>query len=428
MWLARGVQSAIFYYATCTPCAAAEDRRRRKKEAVRARREQAKSAVVVTDQPQLFHQPTPFSTNAGWMEEIALGPGPPVRRHRTKNGASDGTTLPRLSSTSSMTVEESMLSAGGKGKSSLGEKLHWSRFQREDEVLWGEEEKLAQETEQSAQGSSVGISGRGRAGTSHSNRYYIARAPPVNDLHPPIVSGPTSRTETRWMLQPPPSAKVMAGKARDDYLHDSRDSSVRKRSRLDMKIKESEEEEELIEEGHSTPVMDRTSWLLSKANSYRRSTDHHKKPRPAALDIDNLIRTPERRRKGNVDNPEGLQPPQSAITATPRSASMTNVRHAYDEWHLQISPSFHSRSNSPSSMGSPADSLHWPDTPPYSRPESKSPEAEANGKAFHPSYLNLAVSAHREETKSIEAIHVEVNEPRSREQIQPLKWRWSFDI
>jgi hypothetical protein len=421
MWLARGVQSAIFYYATCTPCAAAEDRRRRKKEAVRAQREQARSrsTEIVTDQPQPFPQPTPFSTNAGWMEEIALGPGPPARRHRTKNCPSD---LPRLSSTSSMTIEDSMLS-GGKGKSSLGEKFHWSRFQREDEVLWGEEERIAKDAEQSGQGSSVGISGRGRAGTSHSNKYYIARAPPVNDLHPPIVSGPASRTETRWMLQPPPSAKVMAGKAKSDFIRDSREPSVRKRSRVDLEIRESDEED-LIQEGYSAPVTDRTSWLLGKANTYRRALDNNKKQRPAALDMDNLT---ERGRKDNDDdNVEGLRPPPSAITATPRSISMTNVRHAYDEWHLQLSPSFHSRSNSPSSMGSQADSLHWPDTPPYSRPESK--RTEDGGKVFQPQYLNLAVSSHREDNKSIEAIHVQVNEPRSREQMQPLKWRWSFEI
>ncbi|OKL60254.1 hypothetical protein UA08_04586 [Talaromyces atroroseus] len=421
MWLARGVQSAIFYYATCTPCAAAEDRRRRKKEAIRAQREQARSVIIVTDQPQPFPQPTPFSTNAGWMEEIALGPGPPARRHRTKNGPSDGTALPRLSSTSSMTIEDSMLS-GGKGKTSLGEKLHWARFQREDEVLWGEEERRAKDAEQSAQGSSVGISGRGRAGTSHSNKYYIARAPPVNDLHPPIVSGPASRTETQWMLQPPPSAKVMAGKAKGDNLHGSREPSVRKRSRVDSEIKESDEDD-LIQEGYSAPIADRTSWTLGRGNTYRRALDNDKKQRPLTLDIDSLI---ERGRKDKDDNSEVLRPPPSAITATPRSVSMTNVRHAYDEWHLQLSPSFHSRSNSPSSMGSPADSLHWPDTPPYSRPESK--HTEDSGKVFQPQYLNLAVSSHRENNKSIEAIHVEVNEPRSREQMHPLKWRWSFDI
>ncbi|GAM41488.1 hypothetical protein EIK77_008547 [Talaromyces pinophilus] len=415
MWLARGVQSAIFYYATCTPCAEAENRRRRKKDAIRTQREQAKSAVIVTDQPQLFPQPTPFSTNAGWMEEIALGPGPPARRHRSKNCPSDG--LPRLSSTSSMTVEGSVLS-GGKEKATLSEKFHWSRFQREDEVLWGEEEE-----EDTIQGSSVGISGRARAGTGHSNKYYIARAPPVNDLHPPIVSGPTSRAETRWMLQPPPSAKVMAGKARHDVMRESRDSSIRRRSRIDMKIKESEEEEEMIQEGQLSPITDRPGWLINKAtNSYRRTFDNSKKHRPAMLDIDTPLASPE---TGDGNRDTVRAPPAAATTIeTPRSASMTNVR-AYDEWHLQLSPSFHSRSSSPSSMGSPDDSLHWPDTP-YSRPDSKRTAADS-GKGFHPSYLNLAVSS-REVDKSIEAIHLEVNEPRSREQMQPLKWRWSFDI
>uniref|UniRef100_A0A093VM45 Uncharacterized protein n=1 Tax=Talaromyces marneffei PM1 TaxID=1077442 RepID=A0A093VM45_TALMA len=419
MWLARGVQSAIFYYATCTPCAEAESRRRRKKDAIRAQREQAKSAVIVTDQPQLFPQPTPFSTNAGWMEEISLGPGPPARRHRSKNCPSDG--LPRLSSTSSMTVERSMLS-GGKEKGSLTEKFHWSRFQREDEILWGEEDHW-REGEDTILGSSVGISGRARAGTGHSNKYYIARAPPVNDLHPPIVSGPTSRAETRWMLQPPPSAKVMAGKARHDVMRESQGSSTRRRSRIDMKIKESEEEEEMIQEGQLGPITDRPGWPIGKAtNSYRRTLDTCRKNRPAMLEIHTSLSSPET----GDENCDSLQQPPAAATTgeTLRSTSMTDIR-AYDEWHLQLSPSFHSRSNSPSSMGSPDDSLHWPDTP-YSRPDSKRTAADS-GKGFHPSYLNLAVSS-REVDKSIEAIHVEVNEPRSREQMHPVKWRWSFDI
>lgn len=45
--------------------------------------------------------------------------------------------------------------------------------------------------------------------------YYLAKNPPVNDLHPPVVStAPSSRDETRWMLQPPPPAKIMEGKER----------------------------------------------------------------------------------------------------------------------------------------------------------------------------------------------------------------------
>lgn len=200
MWLYRGAQSAVFYYATCTPCAMSIDRRKRKKEAARTQRLKEKcDTELVTDQPRPFAQPTPFSTNEGWREEIALGPGPPARRGGNRNNLR----------TDSWNTEES--SQVKKDKSGglmhpLGERWKSMRYQREDEPLWGQE----------VRGSSIGFSGRGRADPNEPSKYYTARVPPVNDLHPPIVSGPRSRAETRWMLQPPPSAKVMAGKERFD--------------------------------------------------------------------------------------------------------------------------------------------------------------------------------------------------------------------
>lgn len=66
-------------------------------------------------------------------------------------------------------------------------------------------------------GSSTGGAGYQirRPGTSRSGSYYTARAPPVNDLHPPVVSLPSpDPLDNRWMLQPPPKASVMAGKER----------------------------------------------------------------------------------------------------------------------------------------------------------------------------------------------------------------------
>lgn len=63
-----------------------------------------------------------------------------------------------------------------------------------------------------------------RPGTSRSGSYYSARAPPVNDLHPPVVSLPSPDVaDNRWMLQPPPKASVMSGKER--ATHRSRSGS-----------------------------------------------------------------------------------------------------------------------------------------------------------------------------------------------------------
>ncbi|KAJ5188422.1 hypothetical protein N7472_007436 [Penicillium cf. griseofulvum] len=200
MWLYRGAQSAVFYYASCTPCAENVDRRKRRKDAARVQREKEKERrnnEVITDQPRPFAQPTPFSTNVGWKEEISLGPGPPARRggHRSHQRTDSWNT----DQSSQLKKDKS-----GGLMHPLGEKWKSMRYQREDEPLWGQQE---------VRGSSIGFSGRGRADPNETSKYYIPRVPPVNDLHPPIVSGPCSRADTRWMLQPPPSARVMAGKA-----------------------------------------------------------------------------------------------------------------------------------------------------------------------------------------------------------------------
>ncbi|KAL1962847.1 hypothetical protein VTN77DRAFT_9122 [Rasamsonia byssochlamydoides] len=396
MWLFRGVQSAIFYYATCTPCATAGDLRRRKREAARTQREQARAAALVTDQPRVFPQPTPFSTNPGWAEEIALGPGPPARRggHRPANNRSSNQ-LDRTAS--STTLEDDLPSRKEKG--GLGERLHWMRYQREDEPLWGQEEM------QEVPGSSVGISGRGRADTSHSSRYYIARAPPVNDLHPPIVSGPTSRAETRWMLQPPPPARVMAGKERYESVRGSREGSVRKKSEDEVQVK-------------STSQL--TEQTTKPTNSSRKVDKGH---RPAPITV-----VGEHRKA--VDSQEDLtdstsrRVPLATIASRSKSVAYDHGGHAYDEFHLQVSSAMNSRSNSPSSLGSPVDSLPCPDMP-YWRPDSKG--TDDSGKAFHPSFSNIVSPLHRSHTK-VEAIHVEINEQEEGpiQQIRP--WRWSFDI
>ncbi|EPS25410.1 hypothetical protein PDE_00343 [Penicillium oxalicum 114-2] len=199
MWLFRGAQSAVFYYATCTPCAMSIDRRKRKKDAVRSQRlnEKAAAAELVTDQPRPFPQPTAFSTNEGWAEEIALGPGPPTRRGGNRNHTRTDSWNTDHSSPSKKDKASALMQP-------LNDRWKSMRYQREDEPLWGQE----------VRGSSIGFSGRGRTDQPEPPKYYAAQVPPVNDLHPPIVSGPRSRAETRWMLQPPPSAKVMAGKVR----------------------------------------------------------------------------------------------------------------------------------------------------------------------------------------------------------------------
>jgi hypothetical protein len=73
-WFLRGVQSAVFYYISCTPWVEFKHRRKRRREA----KEQAQTGTeIIVTQPGLLRQPAPFQTNEAWAEELMLGPGPP---------------------------------------------------------------------------------------------------------------------------------------------------------------------------------------------------------------------------------------------------------------------------------------------------------------------------------------------------------------
>ena len=173
MWFFRGAQSAVFYYLACTPCAKANYRQKRRNDAIKARKEKAaREENVITDQPRPFPQPTPFTTNPSWAEDIALGPGP-YRRGRNNRADRDF---------SPIEVYQFSHNLDERARREQWVGMH---FQREDEALWGQKEP---------------------------DNYCIPKVPPVNDLHPPVVSGPKSRAEVSWMLQPPPIAKVMEGK------------------------------------------------------------------------------------------------------------------------------------------------------------------------------------------------------------------------
>ncbi|KZZ92606.1 hypothetical protein AAP_02687 [Ascosphaera apis ARSEF 7405] len=239
MWLFRGAQSAVFYYMTCTPCAEHLDRKRRKRSAARGYRDPIPLTENGTDTEQqpVFHQPFPFSTNIYWEEEITLGPGPPARRKNGKannqrsldkhkqqqrlryqmNKPSDYSAQSKYSKGKAKQSEGAAQNAGhGDGDNdndqSQNDRWNWKRYQREDEILWGKELKQKRSR----------VKGNGDDHDDNDDddemnpTYFIARNPEVNDLHPPVVSGPKTRSDTRWMLQPPPCANVMAGKVRCD--------------------------------------------------------------------------------------------------------------------------------------------------------------------------------------------------------------------
>lgn len=187
------------------------------------------------EQPETYYHPEPTGTNPYWDEEIALGPGPPPRRaRRTGTGSTRGAAKV---GTPSAVVSQNGSSLDGDGAHHVRlsddsvEDDTWNlkRYQREDEHLWGLDEAPVPVQQTTSASSSSGLGSvlgfaTSRPGTSRSGSYYSARAPPVNDLHPPVVSLPSPDVaDNRWMLQPPPKASVMSGKER--ATHRSRSGS-----------------------------------------------------------------------------------------------------------------------------------------------------------------------------------------------------------
>ncbi|KAL4873634.1 hypothetical protein BDV12DRAFT_159340 [Aspergillus spectabilis] len=397
MWLVRGAQSAVFYYVTCTPCDEHLNRRKIKNDAVRSRlREKQQSEGIITDQPRPFPQPMPFSTNPGWMEELALGPGPPKRRggHRTTtHHRVESWDTGALSTGSfqdfdiSPTPSERINKIGSKH---LGDR--WNRmlrYQREDEPLWGEEVEV--------KGSSVGLSGRGKVDARAPSKYYIPRVPPVNDLHPPIVSGPKSRAETRWMLQPPPSARVMSGKEKSPIS--ARPSSKR------------------VESDKSTSRRSGRTHVLPPLNTV--IMDPSPSASPAVP-----FRSPRMPRTPDLSQD------------LPRPPSPTYSAYGKDEAHFVISSSIYSRSDACSTlssmddtdMDSPRDSLHSPDTP-ISRPVSN--EANNYLEASRPAISRALSTVQQDKHKRIHMLHFEVEETHDLEmgeveRVRPFRWSMDF--
>ncbi len=232
MSLDVAIQSVVFYVLSCTTCTKIYHRRKAKQI---AKRERAEKQAFETEQPGLYQHPSPFSTNPYWEEEIMLGPGPPKRKG-DKGGSKNGSSRALNTAGKGSSVASSGYVSTDPGSSSTmvateqrlsGDDWNRKRYQREDEELWGHETQKPTQRIRDAFAkaeSSVGstlrmIEGRlSKSGPSKEEErspYYVARNPPVNDLHPPVVSTqPTSKGATRWMLQPPPPARVMEGKER----------------------------------------------------------------------------------------------------------------------------------------------------------------------------------------------------------------------
>lgn len=258
-------QSALFYFLACTPCNQLQHQHKTRRQ---ARKDKEMKERIVMEQPHLYMHPDPFHTNPYWDEEIRMGPSLPKKR-KNSDAASKSTSqrrltaasrdggrpsigtgssvvvsmsdmassiasprpstspvpLPGLGSTPTMVPEEDPTSPTLSKTVSISTSADWNmkRYQREDEELWGSEpswsgHKLMDAIKQA--GTSAGRymesklrSERHVTEEDRYNFYFTPRNPPVNDYHPPVVSSkPAHKDALRWMLQPPPPAKVMEGK------------------------------------------------------------------------------------------------------------------------------------------------------------------------------------------------------------------------
>lgn len=253
--IVAALRSVWFYYIACTPCRKVGHRRETRKE---AEREMALKARLEMEQPGLYRHPNPENTNQYWMEDINMGPRLPKRgasqttsqkRLKTSGTEATGRTADASSSPrdrqisiGSSTQLHSAETAGSptivasdfEARTTMSmsvtdsQDLDWNRkrYEREDEELWGHQ--MANKAGQRLR--DVITKGRDTAGRlfeagrspreqreitdeERTGFYNPPRNPPVNDYHPPVVSSrPASKHEYRWMLQPPPPAKVMEGK------------------------------------------------------------------------------------------------------------------------------------------------------------------------------------------------------------------------
>ncbi|EKG16723.1 hypothetical protein MPH_06064 [Macrophomina phaseolina MS6] len=288
MSLARGIQSAIFFYLSCAPCVGYAHQRRRRKE---ARRDRIEKAAMELESPDAYRHPDPSSTNPHWNEEIALGPGPPPRgkKRGKRNIGTAGTQGSARSRVNSDIEEEGVaglqisLSPGASESTLDAETWNKRRYQREDEDAWGTETISSRGgiRVSSSAGSAAGLVGLSRpsTGRSISESYYTPRPPPVNEFHPPVVTAlPPTVAANSWMLAPPPSAKVMSGKKKTTP---SSRSGSRASSRADVGLQREISQrkiEEKLRRGQTPEVPP-----VSRGSSYiRESKSTHSSPKLAS--------------------------------------------------------------------------------------------------------------------------------------------------
>jgi hypothetical protein len=215
MAIHRGIQSAIFYYLSCAPCADARYRKKRKKDAIRGR---AERAALHAEMPEVYRQASPSSTNPYWQTEIAAGPVLAARGKKKANATSNSTApdsrrglktsmTQRSNGSKTPSSEDVSLRGGGSSRDGrLDSRWQFQRFQRDDEPwMSGSVDRLASSS--TLDGSASGISRPAKVQT----RAGEGRNPQISDLHPATVTKISSKEEAKWLMAPPPTADFMSG-------------------------------------------------------------------------------------------------------------------------------------------------------------------------------------------------------------------------
>ncbi|KAF6813625.1 hypothetical protein CSOJ01_04509 [Colletotrichum sojae] len=229
MSLPVAIQSAIFYYLACTPCNEMKAFRKAKK---KAKEDREVKRRIEMEQPGLYRHPDPFNINPYWAEEMAMGPHLP-KKSGSKNPSQRGLASAGRTSTAASFGCGSTAAESGPVSPTIStdttRKLSgdgWNRtlYQREDEELWGHNltgmgHKIMDNIVKAGNTAGRYVEeklGRDKQPITDEDRqnfYQTPRNPPVNDYHPPIVGNKPSRPDAlKWMLQPPPPAKIMEGR------------------------------------------------------------------------------------------------------------------------------------------------------------------------------------------------------------------------
>lgn len=237
-----------------------------------------------------------------------MGPGPPLkkkerdkerekeRENYNRGLGTSGSAITGISSADTMAGSEDVEGREIEQERDSGEGWNRKRYQREDEILWGFD------------GSENGQAPIIRSRSSSNKGHYYARNPEVNDLHPPIVSTPRDRSQTRWMLQPPPSAKVMEGKERanrsrsDSGLSGRSNASSRRTADTNLGRRVGEK---LLEERMRRGDVASTESIISPKGLSRVNTTTESVPSPKALYRENTGMNPAGQRhdrEGRLSN------------------------------------------------------------------------------------------------------------------------------